>query len=275
MARPPAKPALALIALLAAALVIAAATSVSGAATTGARAKKCPHGRVLVKVNSKPTCRPLRSVLPKPKAGDPTLIALRNAVAVDVSTLKGRHGKRARRLPRRAATASRKARKVLLRALPTALRMIADRAHASAGRCGGPGSAQPVGDRAISGCGDPAPAGPQRRGGGGDHRPRERLHVQDDVREMRARHVLRAGLSEVERRRQYLELGSLDVTERIMDGSTLIRQESTSWKYDDRLLGKVMEDAHLRYFDFRRKEEKLGSQPAASCSRGPRLGRSA
>ena len=42
-----------------------------------------------------------------------------------------------------------------------------------------------------------------------------------------------------------------------MDGSTLIRQESTSWKYDDRLLGKVMEDAHLRYFDFRRKEQKL------------------
>ena len=51
--------------------------------------------------------------------------------------------------------------------------------------------------------------------------------------------------------------GSLDVTERIMDGNTLIRQESTSWKYDDRLLGKVMEDAHLRYFDFKRKEEKL------------------
>jgi hypothetical protein len=50
---------------------------------------------------------------------------------------------------------------------------------------------------------------------------------------------------------------SLDVTQRIMDGNTLIRQESTSWKYDDRLLGKVMDDARLRHFDFVRTEEKL------------------
>ena len=115
MARPPAKPALALVALLTAVLAIGLATSVSGAATASKRAKKCTHGRVLVKVNKKSTCRPLRSVLPKPRAGDRTLIALRGALAVDVSKLKGRHGKRARKLPRRAAAAAKKARKVMLR----------------------------------------------------------------------------------------------------------------------------------------------------------------
>src|SRR3954467_14372664 len=150
MARPPAKPVLGLVALLTAALAITLATSVSGAATASKRAKKCSHGRVLVKVNGKPTCRPLRSVLPKPRAGDLTLTALREALTVDVSTLRGRHGKRARKLPRRAAVAARRARKLFLRALPTALRMLADRrpsrARASASRCGGPGSAQPVGD---------------------------------------------------------------------------------------------------------------------------------
>src|SRR4051795_5313654 len=98
MARPPAKPALAVVALLTAALAITLATSVSDASTASSRAKKCTHGRVPVKVNKKSTCRPLRSVLPKPRAGDRTLIALRKALAVDVSTLKGRHGRRARKL---------------------------------------------------------------------------------------------------------------------------------------------------------------------------------
>ena len=115
MARPPAKPVVALVALLTAVLAIALATSVSGAATESTRAKKCTHGRVLVKVNKRSTCRPHRSVLPKPRAGDRTLIALRGAVAVDVSKLKGRHGKRARKLPRRAAVAAKRARKGFLR----------------------------------------------------------------------------------------------------------------------------------------------------------------
>ena len=61
MARPPAKPVVALVALLTAVLAISLATSVSGAATESTR-KKCTHGRVLVKVNKRPTCRPLRSV---------------------------------------------------------------------------------------------------------------------------------------------------------------------------------------------------------------------
>ena len=181
MARPPAKPALALVALLTAMLAIAVTTSVSGAATESTRAKKCSHGRVLVKVNKRPTCRPLRSVLPKPKAGDPTLIALRDALAVDVSTLKGRHGKRARKLPRRVAVAAKKARKVLLRALPIALRMIAARAraHASAARCGGPGSAQPVGDTGHSdGAGIQPLLGPNGEEGAAITVPVERLHVQ-------------------------------------------------------------------------------------------------
>ena len=153
MARPPAKPVVALVALLTAVLAIALATSVSGAATESTRAKKCTHGRVLVKVNKRSTCRPLRSVLPKPKAGDPTLIALREALAVDVSKLKGRHGKRARRLPRRAAVAAKRARRCRSERSRTA--QSNDRLRGSGGgvtpagrlrRCGGPGSAQPVRD---------------------------------------------------------------------------------------------------------------------------------
>src|SRR6185312_6094675 len=101
--------------VLTAALAITSATSVSGAATAAKRAKRCTHGRVLVKVNKRPTCRLQRSVFPKPRAGDRTLIALREALAVHVSKLKGRHGRRARKLPRRAATAAKRARKVFLR----------------------------------------------------------------------------------------------------------------------------------------------------------------
>ncbi len=260
MARPPAKPALALVALLTAVLAIALATSVSGAATASKRAKKCTHGRVLVKVNKKSTCRPLRSVLPKPRAGDRTLIALRGALAVDVSTLKGRHGKRARKLPRRAAVAARKARKKLLRALPAALRMLADRreAHASAGRCGGPGSAQPVGDPGHTpGAGIQPLVGPNGEEGAAITVPVNGFTFKMTFVKCGNGTYYVLGCPKSNGDANTSSTGSLDVTERIMEGSTLIRQESTSWKYDDRLLGKVMEDAHLRHFDFRRKEERL------------------
>jgi hypothetical protein len=271
MARPPAKAALALIAVLTAALAVTSATAVSGAAPASKLAKRCTHGRVLVKVNKRSTCRPLRSVLPKPRAGDRTLIALREALTVDVSTLKGRHGKRARKLPRRAATAARKARKVLLRALPAALRMIAERegagsparsrtsrARASARRCGGPGSAQPVGDPGhTSGAGVQELIGPHGEHGAAITTPVMGFTFKMTFVKCGTGGYYVLGCPKSNGDANTSSGGSLDVTERIMDGSTLIRQESTSWKYDDRLLGKVMADAHLSHFDFVRREEKL------------------
>ena len=253
MARPPAKPLLGLVALLTAALAIAPAGSVSGAATASKRAKRCTHGRVLVKVNRKPTCRPLRSVLPKPKAGDRTLIALREALAVDVST---------RKLPRRAATAARKARKVFLRALPAALRMLArstpSRARASTRRCGGPGSAQPVGDPGhTDGAGMQELLGPHGEHGAAITTPMMGFMFKMTFVKCGNGTYYVLGCPKSNGDANTSSASSLDVTQRIMDGNTLIRQESTSWKYDDRLLGKVMADAHLSHFDFVRTEEKL------------------
>ena len=267
MARPPAKPVVALVALLTAVLAISLATSVSGAATESTRGKKCTHGRVLVKVNKRPTCRPLRSVLPKPKAGDPTLIALREALAVDVSKLKGRHGKRARKLPRRAAVAAKKARKRLLRGLPKVLRVVdrlqgqaagVSRRSAASRRCGGPGSAQPTpGTGQSDGMGIQALQGPNGEEGAAITVPMMGYMFKMTFVKCGNGTYYVLGCPKSNGDANTSSAGSLDVTERIMDDNTLIRQESTSWKYDDRLLGKVMEDAHLRHFDFKRKEEML------------------
>ena len=148
----------------------------------------------------------------------------------------------------------------MLRALPAALRMLADRreAHASAGRCGGPGSAQPVGDPGHTpGAGIQPLVGPNGEEGAAITVPVNGFTFKMTFVKCGNGTYYVLGCPKSNGDANTSSRGSLDVTQRIMEGGTLIRQESTSWKYDDRLRGKVMEDAHLRHFDFKRKEVRL------------------
>ena len=143
---------------LIAALAVATPASVSDATTEASKRVKCKRGYVRVKVNKKATCRRTRSVFPKPKAGNRTLLKLKSALNVERSDLRTRRGKRPRALPRRVAAAQKKGRKEMLRALPKLGAMLrgleqrvgtprSQRARARAARrgCGGPGSTQATG----------------------------------------------------------------------------------------------------------------------------------
>ena len=90
-----------------------------------------------MKINKKASCRRLRSVFPKPRAGNRTLIKLKAALNIDRSDLRTKRGKRPRALPRRVAIAQKKGRKAMLRALPklgAMLRRLEQRAGSSRSR---------------------------------------------------------------------------------------------------------------------------------------------
>src|SRR5262245_22960446 len=103
---------------LVAALAVATGSSVSDATTDASKRIKCKRGYVRVKVNKRQSCRRLRAVFPRPRAGNRTLIALQGALNVDRSDLRSKRGKRPRALPRRVVAAQKKGRKAMLRALP-------------------------------------------------------------------------------------------------------------------------------------------------------------
>ena len=264
MDRPLAKPRLALVALvLLAALATATAASVSGAAT-GSAVKKCTNGRVLVKVNKKPSCKPLRSVLPRPKAGDRRLIHLRAALKLDVTQLENRRGKHARPLPARA----KKARKKFLRALPKAIRILdglGEGASASHRRRAGPAASNGA-------CGGTAMESETGRSGEAAIRATKGSNGEEGI----VMTLPLGGLTYEVRFTQcgnpyYYVLGCpkangdaassaggrYDVTERWLDGKRVVRQSSTSTTYKDKLLGKVQDDARLNYFDLTRQEQSL------------------
>ena len=71
----------------------AAASSADGA--HGTSEKGCSAGHVAVTVNGSTSCRPTQTVLPRPKAGDATLTALREALRSSPFTRYGAAGKQA------------------------------------------------------------------------------------------------------------------------------------------------------------------------------------
>lgn len=268
MARPPASPALALVALvLLAALAFATASSVSGAPTAGKRLK-CKQGRVLVKMNKKPRCRPLRSAVPKPKRGDRTLINFRQALLVDTTKLKGRNGKRVRKLPRRAVAGARVARKKFLRALPKVIALMdaqskaaarrPARSRGSAVRCGGPGSAQPNGPPGgTDGLGLQGLQGPRGEEGGVLTTVVNGYRYETTFIKCGSSFYYVNGCPKSNGDAPSSAKGRFTVTQRILEGNKLIHSSSSDSTYEDKLLGKVMDDARLKYFDFTRKEQTL------------------
>jgi hypothetical protein len=264
MARPPARSTLSLVALvLLAALGFATATSVSGAAA-GSKRLKCKGGKVLVKINKKPRCQPLRSVVPKPKRGDRTLIKFREGL-LDVTTLKGRRGKRAK-LPRRAAAGARIARKRFLRAIPKVIALMdarsksAARRHArgSAVNCGGPGSAIPDGPPgSTDGLGLQGLQGPHGEEGGVLTTEINGYRYQTTFIKCGSTFYYVNGCPKSNGDAPSQAKGRFTVTQRILQGGRLIYSSSSDSTYEDKLLGKVEDTAKLKYFDFTRKEQTL------------------
>jgi hypothetical protein len=266
MARPSARPTLALLSLvLLAALGFATATSVSGAAT-GSKRLKCKGGKVLVKINKKQRCQALRKVVPKPKKGDRALINFRNGL-VDVTTLKGRRGKRVK-LPRRVAAGARVARKRFLRAIPKVIALMERQSKSGAGRharargsavnCGGPGSAQPNGPPgSTDGLGLQGLQGPHGEVGGVLTVEIDGLRHQTTFIKCGSNFYYVSGCPKSNGEAPTQAKGRYTVTQRILRGNTLIHSSSTDATYEDKLLGKVEDTAKLKYFDFTRKEQSL------------------
>ena len=262
MARPPARPTLALLSVvLLAALGFATTTSVSGAAASSKRLK-CKGGKVLVKVNKKQRCQPLRKVVPKPKRGDRTLINFRNGL-VDVTTLKGRRGKRVK-LPRRAAAGARIARKRFLRAIPKVIALMEKqskshaRARGSAVNCGGPGSAVPDGPPgSTDGLGLQGMQGPRGEEGGVLTTEINGYRYQTTFIKCGSKYYYVNGCPKSNGEAPSQAKGRFTVTQRILQGGRLINSSSTDSTYEDKLLGKVEDTAKLKYFDFTRKEQSL------------------
>ena len=260
MSRPLAKLALAVLVLVAA-LATATSASVSGAATANATAKKCPKGRVLVKVNKRSSCKPVRSAFPRAKRGDRTLINFK-AGLVDVTKLKGRNGKRARKLPPRAAAGAKVARKKFLRALPKLLRMLEERAgspaRASAVNCGGPGSAQPASEAGkTDGVGVQPLAGPRGEEGGVMTVPLNGYRYEMTFIQCGSKGYYVLGCPKSNGDAPTSAKSRYTTTQRIFDGKKLISSSSSDTTHEDKLLGKVEDTARLKYFDFTRQEQTL------------------
>jgi hypothetical protein len=265
MAHPQARPVPALIALvLLAALAFATATSVSGAAT-GSKRLKCKGGKVLVKINKKQRCQPLRKVVPKPKRGDRTLINFRNGL-VDVTTLKGRGGKRVK-LPRRAAAGARVARKRFLRAIPKVIALMEARSQSASRRarartaavdCGGPGSAVTDGPPgSTDGLGLQGMQGPHGEEGGVLTTEVNGFRYEATFIKCGNKFYYVNGCPKSNGEAPSQAKGRFTVTQRILQGGRLIHSSSTDSTYEDKLLGKVEDTAKLKYFDFTRKEQSL------------------
>ena len=246
--------------VLLAAMTVATAASISGA-TEASKRLKCKRGYVVVKVNKKASCRRLRSVFPKPRAGNRTLAKLKAVLNIDRSDLRTKRGKRPRALPRRVAAAQRKGRKAMLRALPklgAMLRRLERRARSSRSRrvrssarrpCGGPGSTEPVSDTGHSGALGSRRPGPERRGGRRHDAHRQRHHPGNHLRQVRQQELYIHGCPKSNGDAGTTASGRFTSTTRTLEGRRLISSQYTDWTYDDRLLGKVMDDAKLRYFD--------------------------
>lgn len=261
-----------LIALvLVAALAVATAASVSDARTEASKRIKCKRGYVRVKVNKKLSCKRLRAVFPRPKAGNRTLISLQAALNVDRSDLRTKRGKRPRALPHRVVAAQKKGRKAMLRALPKLGAMLrglqqragssrSGRARARAARrpCGGPGSAQPISDTGRSGAlGIQATLGPNGEEGGVMTIIVNGIRQETTFVRCGSTFYYVPGCPKSNGDAGTTASGRFTSTTRTFDGRRLISFQSTDWTYNDRLLGKVGDDAKLRYFDFTRKEHKL------------------
>jgi hypothetical protein len=254
-----------------AALAVATAASVSDATTEASKRLKCKRGFVVVKINKKASCRRLRSVFPKPRAGNRTLITLKAALNIDRSELRTKRGKRPRALPRRVAIAQKKGRKAMLRALPklgAMLRRLEQRAGSSRSRraramaarrdCGGPGSTQPVSETGRSGdLGIQATMGPNGEEGGVMTFNFNGITQETTFTQCGNNYYYVSGCPKSNGDAATTGHERFTVTIRTLQGGRLLNSQSTDWTYDDRLLGKVMDDAKLRYFDLTRKEHKL------------------
>ena len=221
-----------------------------------------------MKLNGKSSCRPLRAALPKPKPGDRTLIALRSALNVDRAELRTRRGKRPRPLPRRVAAADKKGRKVTLRALPQLMRMLdrleqragasrSRRARASALRCGGPGSTAAAETGRTAGAGLEARMGPNGEEGGVITVPLNGFVMETTFTECGNKYYYVDGCPKANGDAPTSARRRVTTTTRILKDGELISFQSTDSNWEDKLLGKVMENAELKYFDLTRKEESL------------------
>jgi len=158
------------------ALVVAAPAALPSAAEasygavpadSAAKKKKCKKGQVKVKVGKRVSCRPLKKVMPKPRAGDPRKLFTQFVLKKDWSKFRNRRGKRPPSLPRLIRKAGRGAPALLTRATSRGLgRLDAMAASAVAARAGARATQTAAGCAQIS----QAPRTTDRftsRGGGG------------------------------------------------------------------------------------------------------------
>jgi hypothetical protein len=132
-------PGLALLACLAALAVATAALPSPAEASFGAvpadsaaKKKRCKKSQVKVRVGKRISCRPLRKVLPKPRAGDPRKLFTQFVFKKDWSKFRNRRGKRPPSLPRLLGKVGRGGPALLTRATSRGLRRLDGMANEAA-----------------------------------------------------------------------------------------------------------------------------------------------
>jgi hypothetical protein len=131
---------LACVAALVAAAPVAAPSAAEASfgavpADSAAKKKRCKKGQVKVKVGKRVSCRPLKKVMPKPRAGDPRKLFTQFVFKKDWSKFRNRRGKRPPSLPRLIRRAGRGAPALLTKATSRGLgRLDVMAAGASAAR---------------------------------------------------------------------------------------------------------------------------------------------
>jgi hypothetical protein len=145
------------LAVLAALVATAAAPSAADAsfgtvpADAAAKKKRCKKGQVKVKVGKRVSCRPLKKVMPKPRAGDPRKLVTQFVFKKDWSKFRNRRGKRPPSLPRLIRKVGRGAPALLTRATSRGLgRLDAMASDAAVARTGARAAQTAAGCAAIS-----------------------------------------------------------------------------------------------------------------------------
>jgi hypothetical protein len=124
--------------------------------------------------------------------------------------------------------------------------------------CGGPGSTQPVSETGRSGgLGIQATLGPNGEEGGVMTIIVNGITQQTTFTRCGNHFYYVPGCPKSNGDAGTTGSGRVTVTTRTLQGGRLLSSQSTDSTYDDTLLGKVADDAKLRYFDFTRKEHQL------------------
>jgi hypothetical protein len=240
--------------LLPAALVLVAMMASAPVAAAKGKKVTCKGTKVAVTVGKKTICQPFAKAFPKPKAIDPMLATIQEALKSDVSKSGGRRAKRFKSFESGFGAAGKRAQKKLLKVLPKAFALIVrnqtgaakssiNPGPAIASACSANGPVDPVGN--LGG----ASVGVSGDNGGQIGVPAGGLTYRLRFAECGSKYLYVAGCPKSNGEAPTRVAPSYTITEEVLDGNTVVSRSTTNVDRKVKGLGKVASDAKLDYFD--------------------------